>query len=395
MMNLKQKNVKNFIDIIIDINRKDNTMNNLLVGNGFLIQFGGRAYTNREIVLRTLINYERSDFPADVIVNTPIEAKSYFGFMFNEILSVLKNEYDGYCNCSAEREALAVFKEKYGKYKSLQISDIGFEDFYLIHDLICHKTGTGNPDQFYVRESLKMAFLHAIFNYGKIETVYKNFPKAVIERLKTYDAIFTTNYDNNIEQATSEEIYHIHGSFYEKADVYKTESFRNQISDCPIKDCFIDEEYFYLYSTAISFHCGEYKRMHFEEGRSANIAVEKMAKAYDTDYAIRKDIDGWKNDSNKLVANLYEAIQIKRNNPNMRFSEPYHIDKFENMNGHLDIIGLSPYNDFHIFEMINNSKLDSITFYYFEESECSIISNRLPNKNVEYISVKSLWEELK
>ena len=95
MMNLKQENVKNFIDI----NRKDNTMNNLLVGNGFLIQFGGRAYTNREIVLRTLINYERSDFPADVIVNTPIEAKSYFGFMFNEILSVLKNEYDGYCNC--------------------------------------------------------------------------------------------------------------------------------------------------------------------------------------------------------------------------------------------------------------------------------------------------------
>ncbi len=51
MMNLKQENVKNFIDIIIDINRKDNTMNNLLVGNGFLIQFGGRAYTNREIVL--------------------------------------------------------------------------------------------------------------------------------------------------------------------------------------------------------------------------------------------------------------------------------------------------------------------------------------------------------
>ena len=78
------------LEKFIDINRKNDAMNNLLVGNGFLIQFGGGAYTNREIVLRTLINYERSDFPADVIVNTPIEAKSYFGFMFNEILSVLR-----------------------------------------------------------------------------------------------------------------------------------------------------------------------------------------------------------------------------------------------------------------------------------------------------------------
>lgn len=370
-------------------------LKNLLVGNGFLIQFGGKAYTNKEIVLRTLKNYERDDFPGDVIINTPIEAKSYFGFMFNEILAALRNEYDIYCNCSSEREALAIFKEKYGKYKSLQISDIGFEDYYLIHDLICHKIKIVNPEQFYIRESLKFAFLHAIFNYGKIENVHSYFPNAVVERLKIYDSIFTTNYDNNIEQATSKDVYHIHGSFYEKDDIYNAKSFRNQMSDCPIKDYYIDEKYFYLYSTAISSHCGDYKRMHINQGCLGNRAVEKLVTAYETNDAVRKDVNSWKNNSNKLVANLYEAVQIKRNNPDISFSEPYHIEEFEKMSGHLDIIGLSPYNDFHIFEMINNSELDSITFYYFDEYECSIISQRLPNKNIIYNSVISLWEDLK
>lgn len=369
-------------------------MRNLLVGNGFLIQFGGRDYTNKEIVLRTLKNYERDDFPGDVIINTPIEAKSYFGFMFNEILAVLRNEYDIYCNCSSEREALAIFKEKYGKYKSLQISDIGFEDYYLIHDLICHKIKIVNPEQFYIRESLKFAFLHAIFNYGKIENVHSYFPNAVVERLKIYDSIFTTNYDNNIEQATSKDVYHIHGSFYEKDDIYNAKSFRNQMSDCPIKDYYIDEKYFYLYSTAISSHCGDYKRMHINQGCLGNRAVEKLVTAYETNDAVRKDVNSWKNNSNKLVANLYEAVQIKRNNPDISFSEPYPIEEFEKMSGHLDIIGLSPYNDFHIFDLINKSALETITFYYFDESECSIISRRLPNKAVEYSSVKLLWENL-
>lgn len=370
-------------------------LKNLLVGNGLLIQFGGKAYTNKEIVLRTLVNYERDDFPGDVIINTPIEAKSYFGFMFNEILAALRDEYDIYCNCSSEREALAVFKEKYEKNKSLQISDIGFEDYYLIHDLICHKNSIVNPKQFYVRESLKSAFLHAIFNYGEIENVHNNFPNAIVERLKTYDSIFTTNYDNNIEQATSREIYHIHGSFYEKDDVYNADSFRNQMSDCPIKDYTIDEKHFYLYSTAISFHCGDYKKLHINQGRLANDAVEKMVKAYDINDEVRRSVDSWKNNSNKLVANLYEAIQIKRDNPNMNFSEPYHIDEFEKMNGHLAIIGLSPYNDLHIFEMINNSKLDLITFYFFDEFECSMVSKRFPDKTIEYKPVKILWEEFK
>ena len=61
-------------------------MKNLLVGNGLLIEFGVIDYTNKSIVLRTLKNFETPDFPSHVIVNTPIDAKIYFGLMFKESL---------------------------------------------------------------------------------------------------------------------------------------------------------------------------------------------------------------------------------------------------------------------------------------------------------------------
>lgn len=55
------------------------------------------------------------------------------------------------------------------KKKSLRIADIGFEDYYLIHDLLCHKTHTQNPEQYTIRESLKMAYFHSIYKSREIK----------------------------------------------------------------------------------------------------------------------------------------------------------------------------------------------------------------------------------
>lgn len=98
----------------------------------------------------------------------------------------------------------------------LRITDIGFEDYYLIHDLVCHKMKVYNPEQFYIRESMKVAYLYSIYNDGKINQLYKNYPRLFIEFLIKFDNIFTTNYDSNIELATGKEIFHIHGQFDKK-----------------------------------------------------------------------------------------------------------------------------------------------------------------------------------
>lgn len=147
-------------------------MNNLLVGNGINIQFNKTDYTTQQIVLRILKNCDRDDFPSHIIVNFPYLLKNYIGQLFLEARDILEDKYDNFTNCTAEDESLKSFKKQYAdKIDTLRITDIGFEDYYLIHDLVCHKTNTQNPEQYYVREALRVAYLYAIYNDGKLNTL--------------------------------------------------------------------------------------------------------------------------------------------------------------------------------------------------------------------------------
>lgn len=94
-----------------------------------------------------------------------------------------------------------------------------------------------------------------------------------------------------------------------------------------------------------------------------------MASAYLSDTNAKQEIDNWTNDSNKLTANLGYAIQLKAIHPELTFLDNYHFTNFQAITGDLTILGLSPWNDFHIFEAINNAALDNCTFLYFNEDE--------------------------
>lgn len=372
-------------------------MNNLLVGNGINIQFNKKDYTTQQLVLRILKNCDREDFPSHIIVNFPYLLKNYIGQLFLEARDILEDKYDSYTNCFAEVESLKSFKKRYkDKINILRITDIGFEDYYLIHDLVCHKTNTQNPKQYYIREAMRIAYLYAIYNDGKINTLYQEYPRKFIDYLIGFDNIFTTNYDLNVELATQKQVYHIHGQFDKKSDVYLLNSFRNRLPDAPIKEIEIDENYFYLYSNALTTHSGAYKELQIKQISQANSVVEKMAMAYNNDPKIKQEVDSWTIEANKLTANMGYAIQLKAVNPSLTFSDNYHFDIFKNITGTLQILGLSPWNDFHIFESVNDSDIDKCVYYYFDESECDKIKELLPELNVqgkiEFLSVKAFWE---
>ena len=373
-------------------------MKNLLVGNGINIQFNKTDYTTQQIVLRILKNCDRDDFPSHIIVNLPYLLKIYIGQLYLESRKILSGEYDNFTFGSAEKDSLIAFKKQYSnKINTLRMTDIGFEDYYLIHDLVCHKMKVHNPEQFYIRESMKVAYLYSIFNDGKLNQLYVNYPTAFIEFLLDFDNIFTTNYDSNIELATGKEIFHIHGQFDKKSDVYNASSFRNQLPDAPIREIEVDENYFYLYSNALTTHCGAYKEFQLKQHSQANSCAEKMALAYNTDSKIKQEVDSWTQDTNTLTANLGYAIQLKASNPSLAFSDNYHFAKFKSIIGTLEILGLSPWNDFHIFESIDTADLEKCVYYFFNENECDIIKNLLPTlyeqRKLKFESVKAFWED--
>ena len=371
-------------------------MKNLLVGNGINIEYDEKNYTTESIVLRILKNCDRDDFPTHIIVDYPYLLKNYIGLLFIEARKALKGEYDKYAISSSERKSLNVFKDRYySRLKSLKMTQIGFEDYYLIHDLACHKSHTYNPDQFYAREGMRIAYLYSIFNDGKLELLHKAYPQKLVDELLSYDNIFTTNYDSNIDSATGKEVFHIHGSFAQKSDVYVASSLRNQLPDAPIKEIAIDEEYYYLYSNAITTYSGDYKQYQMNQYSMANSCIKKMAESYTTDQSIQEEVKKWCNNSNKLTRNLGYAIKLKVEHPELSFSENYHFDELKKMEGDLSILGLSPWNDFHIFESIDSANISSCTFWYYNEEECEEVRKLLPTisraDKLEFKNVKEFW----
>ncbi len=374
-------------------------MKHLLVGNGINIQFDKSSYTAKEIVLRILQNCDRTDFPAHIIINEPYLMKNYIGHLFLEARMALQGYYDEFANCKAEEMSLASFKEQYvNKLATLKITDIGFEDYYLIHDLVCHKHNVVNPEQYEIRESMRSAYLLAIYNDGKLDDLHLSYPLALIDYLNSFESIFTTNYDSNVDAVCKKEIYHIHGWFKQISAVYDPESFRNQLPDAPIKNASIDNNFYYLYSNALTTHYGAYKEFQVKQYFHANDAVTKLALAYKTNPTVKNDVDLWIKEENIIVANMGYAVKMKAENPNFKFKDDYHFDKLSNIQGKLEILGLSPWNDFHVFEAIDKSNITQCTYYYFSLEQCNKIKILLPNlmekERMKFVSLADFWRKI-
>ena len=374
-------------------------MKHLLVGNGINIQFGSDAYSTNQIVLRILKNCDREDFPSHIIVDFPYLLKNYIGRLYLEARNIIVGRYDEYVTCNAEQSSLNSFKEQYGhRIKTLRITDIGFEDYYLIHDLVCHKYQMKNPEQFHVREALRIAYLFSVYNDGDLNLLHERYPQKFIEYLKQFDSVFTTNYDSNIDSVVSSNVYHIHGHFDTLSAVYDENSFRNQLPDAPIEKVSIDTKYYYLYSNALSTHCGEYKEFQLKQYSLANDAVEKLASAYFSNTKVKADVDNWIQSSSTITANMGHAVILKATHPELSFIDDYHFDKLSKLEGRLDILGLSPWNDFHIFEQIDKTNLISCTYFYYSENQCDKIKELLPTLNsagvLRFCSAKQFWEEV-
>ncbi len=177
---------------------------------------------------------------------------------------------------------------------------------------------------------------------------------------------------------------------------YKKDSFRNMLSNKAIDDFNIDNRYYYLYSNALTTYSGYYKSFSMDQTHQTNEAIKKMVDGYKNNPAIKADIDSWKFTDNKIVRNMYDSIILKVANEDLEFEEQYPVNEFKSINEELKIIGLSPNNDTHIFEAINNnSNLEQVTYYYYDKSECEVVTKLLNNFTVEFLSVKNLWKEYK
>lgn len=369
-------------------------MKTLLFGNGINIQFGGSDNLSKSIILRAIKSTKEVDYPTHIIAEDPTLIVSLLGHLFLQVRGVLNGEYDSYAFTTDLRSCLDDFKRRYSARKSLNVATVGFEDYYLLYDLMCYKYKIKNPEKYYVREALKCFFLYSIFNKGSVNQIYKSYPAKLTEFFNGYDELYTTNYDINVEAFTSKEVSYLHGAFHIKADVYNPDSMRNKMSDSPIKDCIIDDKYYYLYSNALTTYSGYSKMFSIKQHGDANSAMDKMSKAYQENKTIKEAVDVWEKDANEIIRKMAECIKLKLSDSNLEFKETYPIKEFTAISDELSIVGLSPNNDTHIFNIINdNGLLKSVIYYFHNSEEIEAVSQLLNNHKVEFVNVIELWDK--
>jgi len=175
-----------------------------------------------------------------------------------------------------KKKELDAFKSIYSI--NVSISDIGFEYYFLLNELHCRKNKITNPERYYFQEFLRRLFLDSIFNKGKINKLYLKFTTNVVDYISSFDNIFTTNYDKNIELATGKNVLYLHGAFHVLDPVYDSNSFRNRLSDKHAEKTPVIKGYEHTFSNAITGSSGAFKLFATNQPELANSAVDKFAK---------------------------------------------------------------------------------------------------------------------
>lgn len=306
---------------------------NILVGNGININFGGYdTYSNSAILRRMFNNIKAEKYSKLFPDNNSDEIMT----MFNELRDLLLNiEHwkfpEQYLFLGMEKQRI---KRQYTKDSKLE--DIGMEDYFIALE------GVRRPDdtkEFYasMHRDLMMLMLDAIYNDGHINEI--EYGKSFGKYLNHFDNIFTTNYDSNLDKYVKG-VKHLHGDFRVLSPEYDAHS--------------------------------EYSRTYPEQSKASTVLPEFLhvySNAIMSWYWLEKRGEWFGNES------VYGADVFN-----------------EKMTGNLEIIGISPCNDEHLFYIINKSQLNHVVYYYYSSDDLALAKNKI-KKPVEFCNVEKIWNK--
>ena len=302
---------------------------NLLVGNGINIQFGGSDYTNREILKRAIANISADKY-----------SRLLPGISSKELLDTFEGLKDIVVNIGKRKPSeefifllmeIQRIKDTYGV--DSVIDDIALEDLFIALEFLWESNDSQDFKDT-VHRGLQQILLDAIYNDGKIHTL--DYGKNMSRFLKGYDNIFTINYDKNLERYTDKKVYHLHGDFETLSPIYDQKS--------------------------------------------------SFSKANPDKCLASQIVDGFEHTFSNTIMSWYWLDKYGAWSEN----DVYGKEVFEEIDGKLDIIGISPCNDFQLFLTISNSALKNVTYYFKSDEDRSRIQGAI-KKGVTLSSVDKLW----
>lgn len=365
-------------------------MKSLLLGNGVNIQFGGKAYSNYFIMER--IRYRaKLDSYAELFGNTLTSAEIVAildGFV--DIANDIRNsEYDEFANDEDLSAALTDFKSRYSTRIEASYK-IMLEDWFLLIHMFFLKNDDLGDNKSSAIQGFERLILDAIYNGGKIQELFLQTNKKAKRFFSGYDNIFTLNYDDNIEMLTKREVFHLHGDFSVLANSENPDNVQGYIRSQG-KNTVVVKDMEHCFCNALLNYSGMLKYRTAKDFNNLIVAAQDFAHKYDCDPVFCKQLS----DLQAKKTFEYQMIMTKIEHPELNMATQYYFDQFEKIIDELHIIGMSPNNDGHIFNLIlNNKSIRKVVFYYFSESEKQYITEHYPNDLFCCESVQNLWKTL-
>lgn len=359
----------------------------LLLGNGINIQFGGAAYSSEFILKRIKYNSRLGKY--DTLFGdrlTGKEIESVFEGFVGIANGIIENEYKNITDDLYTNEAIKDFQNRYIKRINLP-HEVMLEDWMLLVRVffLINRDLMQNNDS--VVQGFEQLLFDAIYNDGMIQEIYHNMNKNVKRFLNGFNKIFTLNYDNNIEQLIHKKVYHLHGDFTVLANSENEENVLGYIRAKEGKTVW-SPEMKHCYCNGLLNYSGRLKYQAAEESHKAIVESEQYVDIYQQNPAFIDTIS-------KLDPLIGQIIRTKIEHPELKIATEYYFYAFKEITGQLEIVGMSPNNDAHIFDLIlNNNNITKVVFYYFNEKERKYIEENYPKKLFKCESVEELWKSL-
>lgn len=361
----------------------------LLLGNGINIQFGGKAYSNKFIMSRIIFNARCDRY--DALFDGTLSGKD-IEQLFRGLLpianAVLEGKYDAIDDFEDEvKEAIKEFKEQNAwRDKFEHYYEIPLEDWFLLLRLFLLNNKDLTDAWKVMKQGIEWIILDAIYNDGKLQEVYCKMNKSVKRFFKSYDSIFTLNYDNNIERLTKKLVYHLHGDYSVLTDSENPEMVQGFLNTQK-GQIVMNPEYPQCYCNALLNFSGQQKYKKAQDNWHRINILQNFRKLYETDINSFKEKRTELEERNPVVT---QVIDTYINHPELKIASDYHFTELEKLSGELHIMGLSPQNDSHIFSCIEKSSVEKVIFYFHGKAPESLPLTKI----YEFRDIKKLWKSL-
>lgn len=308
----------------------------VLVGNGINIQFGGYTnYSGQAIMQRVINNIANGKY--NPLVNYEISQDEMLGIL-EGLVDIINRVKRGQLTQYADGLFFIMEMERIKRTypDNSTITSVFLEDYFLAAEIFTnmYKETDGEEKSEFYRKSI-FDFLHyiivdGIYNDGLINEIQKNYSRKMESFLKKYDNIFTVNYDYNLERFLADQ-----------------------------------KNIYHLH--------GEFDKL-APEYENADGLIDELRHVYSNAIMSWSWLDKYGGLTETPLAQDY--------------------NKFCSISGVLEIIGLAPANDEHLFIAINNNpSITHIVYYYYDENDISEIPHHI-KKSVSFKKVQNLWGDL-